>query len=120
MNIKVFHMITGEYIICDAEELDEEPSVHMKNPYLITDLTFWDTDDEPSSVAPENAVFLNRFIDVSLRHNGKDTEQIEYAELNRYPKFGSDTSILFNSDKILTIFDPLPGILNLYTQLISK
>lgn len=37
MNLKVLQLQTGDHIIADVEELEEEPSCYLKNCYLITD-----------------------------------------------------------------------------------
>jgi hypothetical protein len=114
-------MITEDYIICDLEELDEEPSVYMKNPYRIEPLTYWEHNEDDSHTPQPQSVFLNKIIE-KVTHEGKEivTTQYNYAVLSQYPQFTNDTDILFNSNRIMTVFDPTPEILNLYTQLISK
>lgn len=121
MNIKVVQMITEDYIICDLEELDEEPSVYMKNPYKIIDLTYWEHNPDDSHEPQQPSVFLSKS-EESSTHDGKTTvtTQYDYALLQQYPQFTNDKDILFNSDRIMTVFDPTPEILNLYTQVISK
>jgi hypothetical protein len=100
MNIKLIQLINNDYIICEYEELDEEPSLYMKNPYRVLDLTYWDYNEQDKHFPPDNAVFLRITV--------------------RYPLFTDDVDILLNSDKIMTIVEPASEILTLYTQLISK
>ncbi len=121
MNIKLIQLINNDYIICEYEELDEEPSLYMKNPYRVETLTYWDYNDEDKHFPPDNAVFLQAIEEKNIK-DGKEmiTIQSDYAQLFRYPLFTGDTDILLNSDRIMTIVDPLPEVLNLYVQLISK
>jgi PHP family Zn ribbon phosphoesterase len=121
MNIKLIQLTNNDYIICEYEELDEEPSLYMKNPYRVTELTYWDYNDEDKHFPPYNAVFLKSTEEKNIK-DGKETITIQsdYAQLERYPSFTNDVDILLNSDKIMTIIEPCPEILNLYTQLISK
>jgi hypothetical protein len=121
MNIKLIQLINNDYIICEYEELDEEPSLYMKNPYRVVDLTYWDYNEDDKHFPPDNAVFLR----VTEEKNIKDGKEItsiqsDYAQLLKYPLFTNDVDILLNSNKIMTIIEPQPEILNLYTQLISK
>lgn len=121
MNIKLIQLINNDYIICEYEELDEEPSLYMKNPYRVVDLTYWDYKEGDSHEPPENTILLG----VSTEKNIKDgietiCTQTDYVQLEQYPKYTNDVDILLNSDKIMTIIEPKPEILNLYTQLISK
>jgi hypothetical protein len=121
MNIKIVQMITQDYIICDLEELDEEPSVYMKNPYKIDPLTYWDYKEEDKHFPPDNAVFLKSTVESNIKDGNETvTTQTDYAQLEQYPPFTNDRDVLFNSDRIMTVFDPTPEIVNLYTQLISK
>ena len=121
MNIKLIQLINNDYIICEYEELDEEPSLYMKNPYRVLDLTYWDYNEEDKHFPPDNAVFLRTIEEKNIK-DGKEivTIQTDYAQLVRYPLFTEDVDILLNSNKIMTIVEPCPEILTLYTQLISK
>jgi len=121
MNIKLIQLTNNDYIICEYEELDEEPSLYMKNPYKVDPLTYWDYNDEDKHFPPDNAVFLKTTEEKNIK-DGKEITvvQTDYAQLNEYPSFTNDVDILLNSDKIMTIIEPKPEILNLYTQLISK
>lgn len=121
MNIKLIQLINNDYIICEYEELDEEPSLYMKNPYRVLDLTYWDYNEDDKHFPPENAVFLRTTEEKNIK-DGKEltTIQTDYAQLVRYPLFTEDVDILLNSDKIMTIVEPCPEILTLYTQLIAK
>lgn len=121
MNIKLIQLINNDYIICEYEELDEEPSLYMKNPYRVIDITYWDYKEDDSHECPQNAILVG----TSEEKNIKDgietiTTQTDYVQLEKYPKYTNDVDILLNSDKIMTIIEPMPEILNLYTQLISK
>jgi hypothetical protein len=121
MNIKLIQLTTNDYIICEYEELDEEPSLYMKNPYKVETLTYWDYDEDDKHFPPYNAVFLSKTEEKNIK-NGKETitVQNDYAQLEKYPLFTNDVDILLNSDKIMTIIEPKPEILNLYTKLISE
>ena len=121
MNIKLIQLINNDYIICEYEELDEEPSLYMKNPFRVLDLSYWDYSEQDKHFPPDNAVFLRTTEEKNIK-DGKEmiTIQTDYAQLVRYPLFTEDVDILLNSDRIMTIVEPCPEILNLYTQLISK
>jgi len=121
MNIKLIQLINNDYIICEYEELDEEPSLYMKNPYRVVDLTYWDYNEQDKHFPPDNAVFLRTIEEKNIKDGNEHiTIQTDYAQLLKYPLFTEDVDILFNSDKIMTIVEPCPEILSLYTQLISK
>ncbi len=121
MNIKLIQLINNDYIICEYEELDEEPSLYMKNPYRVVELTYWDYNEDDKHFPPDNAVFLQTTEEKNIKDEKEIvTVQSDYAQLLKYPLFTNDTDILLNSDRIMTIVDPLPEVLNLYVQLISK
>jgi hypothetical protein len=121
MNIKLIQLINNDYIICEYEELDEEPSLYMKNPYRVLDLTYWDYNDKDKHFPPDNAVFLRTTEEKNIKDEKEIvTIQTDYAQLVRYPLFTEDVDILLNSDKIMTIVEPCSEILTLYTQLIAK
>jgi len=121
MNVQLLLLISNDYIICDLEELDEEPSVYMKNPYKVDPLTYWDYNEEDKHFPPENAVFLKATEEKNIK-DGKETVtiQTDYAQLDKYPHFTNDDDVLMRSDRIITVVEPSPEILNLYTKLISK
>lgn len=121
MNVQLLLLISNDYIICDLEELDEEPSVYMKNPYKVDPLTYWDYNDEDKHFPPENAVFLKATKEKNIK-DGKETVtiQTDYAQLDKYPHFTNDDDVLMRSDRIITVMEPTPEILDLYTKLISK
>lgn len=121
MNIKLIQLINNDYIICEYEELDEEPSLYMKNPYRVTELTYWDYNDEDKHFPPDNAVFLRKTEEKNIKDGNETiTVQSDYAQLENYPSFTNDIDILLNSDKIMTIIEPKPEILKLYLQLVSE
>jgi hypothetical protein len=121
MNIKLIQLTNNDYIICEYEELDEEPSLYMKNPYKVEPLTYWDYNDEDKHFPPDNAVFLKTTTEKNLK-DGKEITvvQTDYAQLDKYPSFTNDVDILLNSDKIMTIIEPKPEILQLYLKLVSE
>jgi hypothetical protein len=121
MNIKLIQLINNDYIICEYEEMDEEPSLYMKNPYKVSELSYWDYDENDKHFPPANAVFLQLMKEKNIK-NDKEiiTIQSDYAQLVKYPSFTKDVDILLNSDKIMTIVEPAPEIVTLYLQLISK
>jgi len=121
MNIKLIQLINSDYIICEYEEMDEEPSLYMKNPYRVVELSYWDYNQDDKHFPPYNAVFLRTTEEKNIKDGVECvTIQSDYAQLIKYPLFTEDVDILFNSDRIMTIVEPGPEILNLYTQLISK
>lgn len=101
--------------------MDEEPSLYMKNPYKVSELSYWDYDENDKHFPPANAVFLQLMKEKNIK-NDKEiiTIQSDYAQLVKYPSFTKDVDILLNSDKIMTIVEPAPEIVTLYLQLISK
>ncbi len=121
MNIKLIQLTNNDYIICEYEELDEEPSLYMKKPYKVETLTYWDYGEDDKHFPPYNAVFLRKTEEKNTK-DGKETITIQsdYAQLESYPSFTNDVDILLNSDKIMTIIEPKPEILKLYLQLVSE
>ena len=83
MNIKVLQLITQDYVICDLEELDEEPSVYMKNPYKIIDLTYWEHNEDDSHVAQQPSVFLGKSVESSI-HGGNESITNQYDVVKYY------------------------------------
>ncbi len=121
MNVKLIQLINNDYIICEYEELDEEPSLYMKNPYKVTDLTYWDYNEDDKHFPPDNAVYLRTIEEKNIKDEKEIiTIQTDYAQLTKYPLFTNDVDILLNSDKIMTIIEPQPEILKLYLQLVSE
>lgn len=121
MNIKLIQLINSDYIICDLEELDEEPSVYMKNPYRVTDLTYWDYNEEDKHFPPPNAVFLRATTEKNIKDGVEHvTIQSDYAQLDQYPLFTNDRDILLNSDRLLTVVEPSTEIIKLYMELVSE
>ena len=121
MNIKIIQLINLDYIIANLEELDEEPSVYLKNPYKIETLSYWEYNDDDGHVAPENTVFLNQITEKSIK-KGEETyiKQFNYASLEKYPAFTNESDILFNSERLITVVEPKPEIAKLYMELISE
>lgn len=121
MNIKLVQLVNNDYIVCDLEELDEEPSLYMKNPYKVEPLTYWDYNEDDKHFPPDNAVYLKTITEKNLK-DGKEiiTVQTDYAQLDKYPSFTNDVDILLNSDRIMTIIEPKPEIAKLYMELISE
>jgi len=129
MNIKVIQLITKDYIVCDLEELDEEPSVYMKNPFLVENLTEFEYSRDKRKrkhVQRPHTVLIDtvEYQETMLDDDGNEVEEIsteyEYAYLKPYPEFTNDRDILFNSDRIMTIFEPKPEIAKLYMELIAE
>ncbi len=121
MNIKLVQLINNDYIICELEELDEEPSLYMKHPYRVAELTYWDYNEEDKHFPPYNAVFLQSTEEKNIK-DGKEmiTIQSDYAQLTSYPSFTNDTDVLLNSDRIMTIIEPKPEIAKLYMEMIAE
>ncbi len=121
MNVKLLLLVSNDYVVCDLEELDEEPSVYMKHPYKVDPLTYWDYNDEDKHFPPDNAVFLRTTEEKNIKDEKETiTVQTDYAQLTKYPEFTNDDDVLMRSDRIITVVDPSPEVLNLYTKLISK
>lgn len=121
MNIKLIQLINSEYIICDLEELDEEPSVYMKNPYRVIELSYWEHNEDDTHDPQQPCVFLNKSTE-TVSHNGKEciSTQYDYAQLQQYPLFTNDRDVLLNSDRLMTVVEPSPDIIKLYMELVSK
>ena len=37
MNLQVVQLVTGDHVVADVEQLEEEPNCYLKDPYLIKD-----------------------------------------------------------------------------------
>jgi hypothetical protein len=121
MNIKLVQLINNDYIICDLEELDEEPSLYMKHPYKVDELSYWDYNEDDKHYPPFNAVFLRKTEEKNTKKGEESiVVQTDYAQLTPYPPFTNDTDVLLNSDRIMTIIEPKPEIAKLYMELIAE
>ncbi len=66
MNLKVIQLNTGDYIIADVEQLEEEPSCYLKNCYRIVDgnLHEWPM----YSSEREALIYADRIVTISEPH----------------------------------------------------
>lgn len=122
MKLILLNQNSTEYLLAHLTELDEEPALFLQNTYKIIDCAEYGED--PEKLHKRAALSGDHIITNPIRKieetNDAEWYCLEYAILERYPKYTDQRDLFLTTEAIFTILDPTEEILKLYNRYLGS
>ena len=118
MNLALVKLITNETVICDLENLPEEPCYYLKNAY-----TYYDEGRLVDKKDLDEYLKTHPYAKIEESSSGvygEDKEWVSWIKLEPYIEQAKENSYLFYTNKIVTMTEPSTVLVELYLKEIEK